>query len=163
MRYTTIDSPVGTLRLVADEAGLRQLEFQEGRSPGPVPSEWREDRRALAPVVRQLEEYFAGRRRVFDLDLAPEGTGFQRRVWERLASDLKPRHLDAIALTIRMDDGYVTLGPGQLYVVPRGTPHQPWSEHGAEALLVEPSATVNTGDTPSELTAERRLVQDGHE
>jgi methylated-DNA-[protein]-cysteine S-methyltransferase len=84
MRFTTIDSPVGPLRLVADDAGLRQLEFQEGRSPGPVPPEWHEDRRALTPVVRQLEEYFAGRRKVFDLDLAPEGTEFQRRVWERL-------------------------------------------------------------------------------
>ncbi len=84
MRFTTIDSPVGPLRLVADDAGLRQLEFQEGRTPGPVPSEWRQDARALAPVVRQLEEYFAGRRKVFDLDLAPAGTEFQRRVWERL-------------------------------------------------------------------------------
>ena len=63
------------------------------------------------------------------------------------------------SLTIRMDDGDVTLGPGQLYVVPKGTPHQPYSEHGAEVLLVEPSATVNTGDSPSELTAERRTVQ----
>jgi mannose-6-phosphate isomerase-like protein (cupin superfamily) len=60
------------------------------------------------------------------------------------------------SLTIRMDDGEVVLGPGQLHVVPRDTPHQPFSEHGAEVLLVEPSATVNTGDTPSELTAERR-------
>ena len=62
------------------------------------------------------------------------------------------------SLTIRMDDGDVTLGPGQLYVVPKGTPHQPFSEDGAEVLLVEPSATENTGDTPSELTAERRVV-----
>jgi mannose-6-phosphate isomerase-like protein (cupin superfamily) len=62
------------------------------------------------------------------------------------------------SLTIRMDDGDVTLGPGQLYVVPKGTPHQPYSPDGAEVLLVEPSATVNTGDTPSELTAERRVV-----
>jgi mannose-6-phosphate isomerase-like protein (cupin superfamily) len=62
------------------------------------------------------------------------------------------------ALTIRTDDGDVTLGPGQLYVVPKGTPHQPFSPDGAEVLLVEPSATVNTGDTPSELTAERRVV-----
>jgi mannose-6-phosphate isomerase-like protein (cupin superfamily) len=62
------------------------------------------------------------------------------------------------SLTIRMDDGDVTLGPGQLYVVPKGTPHQPFSEGGAEVLLVEPSTTVNTGDTPSELTADRRLV-----
>jgi mannose-6-phosphate isomerase-like protein (cupin superfamily) len=62
------------------------------------------------------------------------------------------------SLTIRMDAGDVTLGPGQLYVVPRGVQHQPVSAEGAEALLIEPSATVNTGDTPSELTAERRVV-----
>jgi methylated-DNA-[protein]-cysteine S-methyltransferase len=83
MRFTTIGSPVGPLRLVADEQGLRRLEFVDGRL-GPPRDEWTEDARALAPVTRQLEEYFAGRRKVFDLDLAPEGTEFQRRVWERL-------------------------------------------------------------------------------
>jgi mannose-6-phosphate isomerase-like protein (cupin superfamily) len=62
------------------------------------------------------------------------------------------------SLTIRMDDGDVALGPGQLFVVPKGTPHQPFSEDGADVLLVEPSETVNTGDTPSELTTERRVV-----
>ena len=61
-------------------------------------------------------------------------------------------------LTIRLDTGDVRLGPGQLYVVPRGVPHQPFSTEGAEVLLIEPSATVNTGDTPGELTAERRVV-----
>lgn len=62
------------------------------------------------------------------------------------------------SLTIRLDDGEVTLGPGQLYVVPRGVRHQPVSMAGAEVLLIEPSKTVNTGDTPSELTADRRLA-----
>jgi mannose-6-phosphate isomerase-like protein (cupin superfamily) len=62
------------------------------------------------------------------------------------------------SLTIRLDAGDVALGPGQLFVVPKGTPHQPYSAEGAEVLLVEPSATVNTGDTPSALTAERRVV-----
>jgi mannose-6-phosphate isomerase-like protein (cupin superfamily) len=62
------------------------------------------------------------------------------------------------SLTIRMDDGDVELGPGQMYVVPRGTPHQPVSPAGADVLLLEPSETVNTGDTPSELSAERRVV-----
>ena len=62
------------------------------------------------------------------------------------------------SLTIRMDDGDVTLGPGQLYVVPKGTPHQPYSPDGAEVLLIEPSTTVNTGDNPGELTVERRVV-----
>ena len=59
-------------------------------------------------------------------------------------------------LTIKMDAGDVQLGPGQVYVVPRGVRHQPVSPEGAEVLLLEPSATVNTGDSPSELTAEPR-------
>ncbi len=61
------------------------------------------------------------------------------------------------SLTIRLDDDEVTLGPGQMYVVPRGVHHQPVSVDGAEVVLIEPSTTVNTGDTPSHLTAERRL------
>ena len=60
-------------------------------------------------------------------------------------------------MTIRLDDGEVTLGPGQLHIVPRGTRHQPFSAEGAEVLLVEPSLTVNTGDTPGRLTADRRV------
>jgi mannose-6-phosphate isomerase-like protein (cupin superfamily) len=59
------------------------------------------------------------------------------------------------SLTIRMDAGDVVLGPGQLYVVPRGVPHQPLSD-GAEVVLIEPSTVINTGDTPSDLTASRR-------
>lgn len=62
------------------------------------------------------------------------------------------------SLTIRLDDGEVTLGPGQLHVVPRGVAHQPVSTQGAEVLLVEPSTTVNTGDSPGRLTAARRLA-----
>lgn len=62
------------------------------------------------------------------------------------------------SLTIKMDDSDVKLGPGQMYVVPRGVHHQPVSVDGAEVVLIEPSATVNTGDTPSELTAQRRVI-----
>jgi hypothetical protein len=62
------------------------------------------------------------------------------------------------SLTIRMDDGDVTLAPGQLYVVPKGTPHQPFSEDGAEVLLVEPSARgpVVDGDGPARRAVLRR-------
>lgn len=61
-------------------------------------------------------------------------------------------------LTIRMDDGDVQLGPGQLFVVPRGVAHQPVSAGGAEVVLFEPQETVNTGDTPSRYTALRRVL-----
>lgn len=61
-------------------------------------------------------------------------------------------------LTIKTDAADVQLGPGQLYVVPRGTRHQPVSADGVEVLPLEPTATVNTGDTPSDLTAQRRTT-----
>lgn len=81
--YATVDSPIGPLRLVADEAGLRRLEFEKDGFR-PAPPEWRLDPRALREAARQLEAYFAGRLKVFDLPLAPEGTPFQLQVWERL-------------------------------------------------------------------------------
>lgn len=62
------------------------------------------------------------------------------------------------SLTIRMNDGEVHLGAGDTYVVPKGQPHQPCAEAETTVLLFEPSATVNTGDTPSDLTAPRRLA-----
>jgi len=61
------------------------------------------------------------------------------------------------SLTIRMDDGAVTPGPASS-TSSRGAPHRPFSRHGAEVLLVEPSTTVTTGDSPGELTTERRLA-----
>ena len=64
-------------------------------------------------------------------------------------------------LTIRMDAGDVALGPGEVFIVPKGVQHQPVSPEGATVLLIEPSVTVNTGDTPSELTAQRQVVRGG--
>ncbi|MDP9071305.1 MAG: cupin domain-containing protein [Actinomycetota bacterium] len=61
------------------------------------------------------------------------------------------------SLTIRMDEGDVVLHAGDTYVVPQGRFHQPWSEVETTLLLFEPSETTNTGDTPSELTAKRRV------
>jgi len=64
------------------------------------------------------------------------------------------------SLTIRTEAGDLTLGPGQLHVVPREVRHQPSSAGGADVVLIEPSRTVNTGDTPSHLTAARRTLDD---
>ena len=62
------------------------------------------------------------------------------------------------SLTIRLQDDEVSLGPGQAYVVPRGVRHQPVSSEGAHIVLIEPSETVNTGDSPGKLTAQRRTL-----
>ena len=49
-------------------------------------------------------------------------------------------------LTIRLRDGDVHLGPGELYVVPQGVEHQPYCEEEVEVLLIERTGTPNSGD-----------------
>jgi mannose-6-phosphate isomerase-like protein (cupin superfamily) len=49
-------------------------------------------------------------------------------------------------LTIDLPDGAVTLGPGELYVVPRGVQHRPRAEVETHLMLIEPAGTPNTGD-----------------
>lgn len=49
-------------------------------------------------------------------------------------------------LTIHLRDRDVVLGPGELFVVPRGVEHQPVAEEETHLLLIEPSGTPNTGD-----------------
>ena len=86
MIYRVLDSPVGGLLLARDNAGLRLIHFNGPAKAGPyVPTpDWRRDDDAFDDVVSQLEEYFEGTRRDFDLPLAPQGTPFQQRVWRAL-------------------------------------------------------------------------------
>ena len=56
-------------------------------------------------------------------------------------------------LAIDLPDGTVELGPGELYVVPRGVQHRPRAGELTELLLIEPVGTPNTGDAPSDRTA----------
>jgi methylated-DNA-[protein]-cysteine S-methyltransferase len=77
---TSFESPVGIVHLVGRDGALVGLYLDESRHPGPVePDEGRlDDARA------QVEQYFAGERTTFDLNLAPTGTPFQLAVWEAL-------------------------------------------------------------------------------
>ena len=61
-------------------------------------------------------------------------------------------------LTIQLRDGDVALGPGDVYVVPRGVEHCPKTdgEEPVSAVLIEPSGTVNTGDAGGDRTATLR-------
>jgi methylated-DNA-[protein]-cysteine S-methyltransferase len=85
MIYTLeYESPLGTLTLESDGTALRRIRLPRERwSPDPD-QERRLDPVPFAAAVAQLDEYFAGTRDRFDLELAPGGTAFQRRVWARL-------------------------------------------------------------------------------
>ena len=85
--HTLVDTPIGPLLLAADDSGLRQILFANGKRP-PLPQpEWREDSAPLQDSIRQLRAYFAGELEAFDLPLAPQGTPFQLKVW-RLLCDI---------------------------------------------------------------------------
>ncbi len=98
MTWHEMESPVGPLLLAGDGRGLKLIHFQAGsraRPGGPRMPEgerharraepgWVADAKPFRAVMAQLEEYFAGRRREFDLPLAPEGTPFQHAVWQAL-------------------------------------------------------------------------------
>jgi methylated-DNA-[protein]-cysteine S-methyltransferase len=82
--YAWMESPVGKLMIAGDVSGVRQILFTEGRlAVGPKPG-WNENAEALGEVIRQLRAYFSGSLREFRLPLAPEGTPFQQRVWQKL-------------------------------------------------------------------------------
>ena len=84
MYWHQIESPVGELLLAGDAMRLRVIHFQSGPHARRLPPGWVRDPAPFAAVVSQLAEYFHGRRRSFDLPLAPRGTEFQQIVWAAL-------------------------------------------------------------------------------
>ena len=86
-RYLRFTTTLGPMYATCDEGAVSGIYFEGGRHAPAVQAGWIEDANApeLAACARQLREYCAGRRRDFDLALAPRGTAFQRRVWEAIA------------------------------------------------------------------------------
>ncbi len=82
MNFQYLDTPIGTLRLLSNGAQLVNIEFagQYGANDAVENSDT-----VLAACAAQLTDYFAGKRRHFELPLAPRGTPFQQSVWAALA------------------------------------------------------------------------------
>jgi methylated-DNA-[protein]-cysteine S-methyltransferase len=85
LNYNYLETPIGTLLIAGDAESIRIIHFpKNGRASKPEP-EWIESAKGpVGQAIRQLKEYFAGKRVDFDLPLAPQGTEFQRTVWQRL-------------------------------------------------------------------------------
>ncbi len=85
--HRTVPSPVGPLLIAASDAGLHALEFPQNRHPVRRWSPWEPgDHAVLRETQAQLDAYFAGTLKTFDLPLAPRGTAFQEQVWTTLAA-----------------------------------------------------------------------------
>ena len=75
-----LETPIGILKIIGDEKAIKWVGFtEEGirSTDGKVPN-------VVKTAKHQLKEYFEGKRKVFDLALDPEGTEFQKIVWEEL-------------------------------------------------------------------------------
>lgn len=78
--YQYVDTPLGKLLAAGSEQELFCLSSTE-----QVQEDWEcRETPALAVLKEQLSEYFAGRRKKFSVPLSPQGTDFQKRVWEEL-------------------------------------------------------------------------------
>ncbi|MDC8002426.1 methylated-DNA--[protein]-cysteine S-methyltransferase [Aureisphaera galaxeae] len=79
METAYLNTPIGVLEIKGNNEGLHSVIFKENNAPisESIPE-------VLLPAVTQLKEYFNRMRTDFDLKLSPEGTTFQKRVWEKL-------------------------------------------------------------------------------
>ena len=97
MRYAWYDSPIGRLLLARDEIAIRHVTIPDrdpSQADAPRPgasktvapgADWVRDNAGLAREIAELEAYFSGELREFEMTVEPEGTEFRRRVWAELA------------------------------------------------------------------------------
>jgi methylated-DNA-[protein]-cysteine S-methyltransferase len=85
MNYHRImSSPLGTILLTADDDGLTGINFQDAAGAKTPPRDSVEADAPFADAVRQIDGYFRGERKQFNLRFSLKGTAFQRRVWNAL-------------------------------------------------------------------------------
>ena len=86
--YKVISSPVGALKLIASDKGLRAVLFHGGGRDKSIAFDGRleasDDHPVLLRAERQLGEYFTGKRKAFDVPLNSAGTVFQQKAWRQL-------------------------------------------------------------------------------
>ena len=109
--YDIVDSPVGRLLLTGGKQALTGLYMLDaGSHSATVQPGWTRRPGGFGATAAQLEEYFEGSRKEFDLPLAPRGTPFQLAVWEELAR---------IPFGVTMSYGEVALALGKSLVASR--------------------------------------------
>jgi methylated-DNA-[protein]-cysteine S-methyltransferase len=86
IRYTEIETPVGRLRVVADEQGLVSLSFPDSWSADDKPQGWTADRKFFLETEAALKNFFARGKALTGFKLgARRGTEFQFKVWDAIA------------------------------------------------------------------------------
>jgi len=86
-RYDLYDSPQGQILLAASDAGIAGVYFEGQKYFPKDDAQWFRDGKNefLRQAKRELAEYFAGRRKRFEVSLDPSGTPFQKAVWRAIS------------------------------------------------------------------------------
>ncbi len=82
MKYTRFDTPLCEIILAGGSTGLSNI-FLNTES-FKIPGEWLRDDAFFADTVNQIKEYFSGKRTKFNIKINPQGTDFQKKVWNEL-------------------------------------------------------------------------------
>lgn len=84
--FGTYKSPIGLIHVVADEKGIKKIELFEEDWLCYIKEnkELKEDVEICRDAIKQLDEYFKGTRKVFDIPLSIDGTEFRKKVWKAL-------------------------------------------------------------------------------
>lgn len=100
MSVAYLQTPLGTAYIEGDTDGLKIVSI----SNDPIPSDFGSIPDDLVISVQQLADYFSGKRTIFDLKLNPQGTDFQKRVWDELLNVPFGRTMSYLDLSRRLGD-----------------------------------------------------------
>ncbi len=106
MYSTHFQSPLGTIEISAGDKGISSVLFVEEIPENHHPSEMLKD------CISQLDEYFSGRRKEFSLPLAPEGTPFQKQVWQELQTITFGKKISYLDIALKLGDKNATRAVG---------------------------------------------------
>jgi len=112
MHTATIQTPLGVALLEGDENGL--LSFVVLNSDEEITQIIPE---ALEDAVYQIREYFNGERKVFTLDLNPQGTDFQKKVWKALHNIPYGKTVSYLELSKKIGDSKAISGKNPLWII----------------------------------------------
>ncbi|MGB8885435.1 MAG: methylated-DNA--[protein]-cysteine S-methyltransferase [Candidatus Korobacteraceae bacterium] len=117
--YSRMPSPVGSLLIGVSDSALVMLEFDRGLPPmiGGQQVAWKDSTARTRTVRQQMEEYFGGRRRSFDLPLDLRGTNFRKRCWDELLKIpySETRSYAEIARAVGNPNGFRAVGQANHY------------------------------------------------
>lgn len=111
--YYELETPLGSMKAALDERGrLRELGFGGLDPRATAPLAPKAQREAFRFLVRQLEAYFIMNLRTFTVPLDPQGTAFQKRVWDELQHIPYGQTLSYLGLARRLGDEHAVRAVG---------------------------------------------------